>query len=284
MASSICTAAASPGNTAPTGAGVNNEGTFNLYGGTISDNTATYSWGGGVYNAGTLVMNCDPAEKTIFNNHTASGTSAMGTEVHTPSGGSFDLRSGWISGSTPGVSAVGLASEMQLNGTIRIDGGVQLVDMCYDKLNVTDKFAPQAPIQILLNSGWKGSQYFKNYSLAQSVLNSFTTDSGKVFILDDSNAIQLAIPVDFNAADSRPQLTAGSLTYTGKEQTGVKLPNAAAAVMYTPVRLHGHRRRQLYSQGVSERRLCVEGRHRGDIFLRGQGVPVVDRPEDSGGR
>lgn len=221
------------GNTAPTGAGVNNEGTFNLYGGTISDNTATYSWGGGVYNAGTLVMNCDPAEKTIFNNHTASGTSAMGTEVHTPSGGSFDLRSGWISGSTPGVSAVGLASEMQLNGTIRIDGGVQLVDMCYDKLNVTDKFAPQAPIQILLNSGWKGSQYFKNYSLAQSVLNSFTTDSGKVFVLDDSNAIQLAIPVDFNAADSRPQLTAGSLTYTGKEQTGVKMPNAAAAVMYT---------------------------------------------------
>ena len=73
---------------------MNNEGTFNLYGGTISDNTATYSWGGGVYNAGTLVMNCDPAEKTIFNNHTASGTSAMGTEVHTPSGGSFDLRSG----------------------------------------------------------------------------------------------------------------------------------------------------------------------------------------------
>ena len=112
------------GNVADAAGGVSNEGTFEMLGGLISDNTAKINDGGGVRNSGTFTMKGGE----ISNNTASFGGGVSNWQ------GTFEMFGGVISGNTAnwnggGVllySAVGLDS-----GVIRLFNGVISDNIAY---------------------------------------------------------------------------------------------------------------------------------------------------------
>ena len=104
-----------------TGSGVKVSGTFNMYGGEISGNTAAY--GGGVYVGGTFYM-YDGAK--ISDNHASnsSGKGGIGGGVHIPAGGKFEMHGGEILVNTASnTNAVSSGGGVNVYGTFDMSGG-----------------------------------------------------------------------------------------------------------------------------------------------------------------